>query len=41
MTGVLNEAIREGISEEWRTSTITLNKQETPWNVTTSEVLNF
>ena len=23
MTGVLNEAMREGIPEEWRTSTIT------------------
>ena len=43
MTGVLNEAMREGIPEEWRTSTIThiINRKETPWNVTTSEVLHF
>ena len=43
MTCVLNEAMREGIPEEWRTSTIThIYKQKLdPWNVTTSEVLNF
>ena len=43
MTGVLNEAMREGIPEEWRTNTITpiLNRKETPWNVTISEVLNL
>ena len=43
MTGVLNEAMREGIPEKWRKSTIHLyiNRKETPWNVTTSEVLHF
>ena len=43
MTGVLNEAMRKGIPEKWRTSTITpIYKQKgDPWNVTTSEVLNF
>ena len=43
MTGVLNEALRGGIHEEWRTSTITpIYKQKgDPWKVTTSEVLKF
>ena len=42
MTGVLNEAMSEGIPEEWRTCTIiSINRKETPWNVTTSEVLHF
>ena len=43
MIGVLNEAMRKGIPEEWRTSIITpIYKQKgDPWNVTTSEVLNF
>ena len=43
MTGVLNEVMKEGIPEEWRTSTITpIYKQKgSLWNVTTSEVLNF
>ena len=43
MAGVLNEAMREGIPEEWRTSTITpIYKQKgDPWNVTISELFNF
>ena len=43
MTGVLNEAMSEGIPEECKTSTMTpiyINRKQTPWNVTTSEVLN-
>ncbi len=40
MTCVQNEAMREGITEEWRTSTITPidKKKGDPCNVTTSEV---
>ena len=43
---VLNEAMREGFPEEWRTNTITpiyIQKGDplAPWNVTTSEVLHF
>ena len=43
MTGVPNEAMRKGIPEAWRTSTITpIYKQKGDiWNVTTSEVLHF
>ena len=40
MTGVLNEAMREGIPDDCRTSTLSINIKETPWNVTNSEVLN-
>ena len=43
MTGVLNEAMREGIPEERRTSTITpIYKQKgDPLELATSEVLHF
>ena len=43
MTGVLNEAMIEGIPEEWRSSTITpiYKHNGYPLDVTTSEVLNF
>ena len=44
MTGVLNEAMSGGIPEEWRTNTIThiyKQKGDPPWNVTTSDVLQF
>ena len=43
MTGVLNEAMREGIPEECRQAQyhLSIYRKETPWNVTTSEVLNY
>ena len=44
MTGLLNEAMREGIPDEWRTSTITpiyKQKGDPSLYVTISGVLNF
>ena len=43
MTGVLNEAMREGIPEKWRTSTITTIQKGDPLEChnLNSEVLNL